>query len=332
MEITRKRAAGIVRHTGSQFYGFAEGKDTIERFVLMKYTSPSSRRAYRWNLRRFVRFIQGMPDSIPADSFELTPEGARNVTSVHVDAFLEYLDKGGNKPATIKLARACVMKFFKHLLATGVIDKNPADSEIIRAAPKVDRESTIKYLSRDQANKTVKAATLTTGVTGLRDKCMILMLVGCALRRSELVGVDVEHIRKNGERWELLVPKGKTGARTVPLETHVLESILALRVEDGIESGALFRSYSRRPDYAGKRINVRTVNRVVDRVSQLAGQKIGTHGMGRHTAATLALDSGAKLYDVQQFLGHNSPKTTTIYLHLVDDAKGVAARSVNVTG
>lgn len=134
----------------SQFYGFAEGQDVIERFVLMKYSSENTRRSYRHTLRKFALFT--------VDTEGMTPEQAQTVTSVHVDAFLQNMENSGAAPSTIKLARAHVMKFFKHLVATEVLVRNPADPEVIRAAPKVSRTASIRHLSREQANKTVNSS------------------------------------------------------------------------------------------------------------------------------------------------------------------------------
>ena len=47
-----------------------------------------------------------------------------------------------------------------------------------------------------------------------------------------------------------------------------------------------------------------------------AGATISTHSLRRHTAGTLALRAGAKLWQVQDLLGHKDPKTTSIYTHV----------------
>jgi len=313
----------IQRRSSSQFFGYAEGQDIIERFVLMKYSSENTRRSYRQTLGNFAEFVNG--------ARSMSPQDAQGVTPVHVDAFLQSMENGGSAASTIKLARAHIMKFFKHLVAVEILERNPADAEIIRKAPKVSRKASIRHLSREQANKTVSSTDLAGGVTSLRDKVILLMLVGCALRRSELVAVDVEHIRKNGEAWELYIPQSKTGDGTVPIQPYIMEAVMQLCAEDSIESGPLFRSHSRRPQYYGKRITSKTVYDIVSRLSALAGQAVGPHAL-RHTACTLALQSGATLQQAQAFLRHADPKTTIIYEHLINDADNSAAAFVNVTG
>src|SRR5690606_37500501 len=47
----------------------------------------------------------------------------------------------------------------------------------------------------------------------------------------------------------------------------------------------------------------------------------------RHTYASMMLDSGADIIDVQQALGHTQLKTTAIYLHLRDERKRTRANA-----
>ncbi|MEG5238570.1 tyrosine-type recombinase/integrase [Microcoleus sp. AT9b-C3] len=44
---------------------------------------------------------------------------------------------------------------------------------------------------------------------------------------------------------------------------------------------------------------------------------ISTHSL-RHTAGTLALRAGVKLWQVQDLLGHKIPRTTSIYTHVAE--------------
>jgi integrase/recombinase XerD len=160
---------------------------------------------------------------------------------------------------------------------------------------------------------------------------MVLMLVGCALRRSELVNIDLEHIRQNGEYKELFIPKAKGGARTVLIEPHIMEAIERVKTEYGFRSGPLFRSLHRDPRIRGNRMTDKAVYYVIRRISALAGRVISPHAL-RHTACTLALESGAHIVQAQKFLGHAKPETTMVYEHLISDAETSAAKFVNVTG
>ena len=50
----------------------------------------------------------------------------------------------------------------------------------------------------------------------------------------------------------------------------------------------------------------------------------------RHTAATLSLENGATLREVQDFLGHSDPKTTAVYTHVLNSQDSNPAGKIEV--
>ena len=62
------------------------------------------------------------------------------------------------------------------------------------------------------------SAVSTDTLRGKRDAAMLGLLIGCGLRRSELVELDVDRIQQREQRWVILDLIGKGGrVRTVPM-------------------------------------------------------------------------------------------------------------------
>jgi site-specific recombinase XerC len=63
-------------------------------------------------------------------------------------------------------------------------------------------------------------------VRGKRDHAMLAILLGCGLRRSELVQLTVEHFQRREHHWAIVDLIGKGGhIRTVPVPAWVKLSI-----------------------------------------------------------------------------------------------------------
>ena len=63
----------------------------------------------------------------------------------------------------------------------------------------------------------------------LRDHAMVAMLIGCGLRRAELLALSLESIQQREEHWVIADLVGKGGhVRTVPIPNWVKSTLDAL--------------------------------------------------------------------------------------------------------
>lgn len=286
---------------------------------LQRFTRAQTRRSYRTDLEQFFG----------ADFVDL--DQARAATFMHVNRHIRALEELGRKPSTIRRRIAAIRGFYDWLLALEVVERNPADKNLIRRVRSGARQDqTITFLTRQQARKLLKA-TDEAGEAAARDRALIMTLLHCVLRRSEAAAMDVEHLRPLGHYWVLDIPDAKGGAdQYVKVPAHVVETIHDMTDVYGIETGALWRSFSNRN--RGDRLTPDAIYKMVRRTAERAGlPDIGAHVL-RHTGCTLAIDSGASIEQVKTHARHKDIDTTMNYIHQRDKLRDSAADHINLDG
>jgi len=96
------------------------------------------------------------------------------------------------------------------------------------------------WLTREQARRLLARPDIDT-IEGKRDRAILAVLLGCALRRSELATLESWHVQQRDGRWVFvdLVGKGKR-VRTVPIPPFVKVAIDAWTAAAGLSEGRCF--------------------------------------------------------------------------------------------
>jgi site-specific recombinase XerD len=285
---------------------------------LHRFDRPQTRRAYENDLTRFF------------GTAEIDISLARRATFLHVNEHIAELEREGLKATTIRRRISAIRGFFDWLEALELVDRNPAHKQLIRRVRTVSRrDQTIVVLTAAQAESLV-TATNDSAQASVRDRAMILTMLHCVLRRSEVSAMDFEHVRPLGRYWVLDIPESKGGAdQYVKIPDHVVEEIDEVRREYGYSSGAVWRSLSN--NSRGNRLTPESIYRIVKASAVRAGLdvEIGAHTL-RHTGCTLAIDAGATLQQVKDHARHKKIETTMVYIHQRDRLRDSAADYINV--
>jgi len=187
------------------------------------------------------------------------------------------------------------------------------------------------WLTKEQANELLNAPNSKT-LTGKRDRAILALLLGCGLRRAELLRLNVNDLEQREARWVVPDLKGKGNRlRLVTVPAGVKARIDAWTASAGLTEGRLFRPVHKSGRLAGDQIkDEKAIWRLVLRYAkQTELGKLAPHDL-RRTCAKLCRKAGGDLEQIQILLGHASIQTTERYLgteqalaHAVNDGIGL---------
>lgn len=282
--------------------------------------SESTRRAYEADLRHFFSFL-GFE---VVDLVELQAISYREVT-----AFRNHLAQQGYKRTSINRKLSSLKALFKMLVAAGQIEKNPADSTLVRGY-KVDENLSGKAIDPHALKKIFTTInSLENDLTRTRDQAIFQLLVYGGLRRSEVAAIHWNDLFKEGVFNVLSLPDTKSGTnQEIKLQdsvVHYLEEYKeTLRRKGYSVDSAVFISLARNQSH-GRQLTDQSINLIMKKHALRAGVDVNiTAHMFRHTCCTLAIEGGAKPQQVQSHLRHKDLKTTMRYYEnrekLIDNA------------
>jgi integrase/recombinase XerC len=258
--------------------------------------SPHTLAAYRRDLEQLESFVIREKGESAA---------AGDVDHLLLRRYLALLGKSAKK-SSIGRKLAAIRSFFKYLLRSGVVAKNPAE---LIATPKKENRLPF-HLDIDQVTTLVEAPT-DDQKHALRDRAILELLYSCGLRVSELTGLDIGELDLSGGMVRVMGKGGKE--RIVPVGSRAVTAVREYLVSrhELTGRGPLFLNTR------GQRINRRSVARIVDaHVLRIAAFKRISPHILRHTFATHMLEGGADLRAIQELLGHASLSTTQKYTHV----------------
>ena len=260
--------------------------DYISLFIAAKRVEGCSEKT----LRYYESTLQNVIKEIPKEVCEITTNELR----LYLD---NYQNRSGASRTTIDNIRRILSSFFSWLEDENYIIKSP-----VRRIHKVKTCKTIKETYSDEALELMRDYSETT-----RDLAIIDILASTGMRVGELVKLNRADINFQ-ERECIVLGKGNK-QRTVYFDARTkihLQKYLTSRTDT---NEALFVSLNKpynRLQISGVEIRLRTLGQKLDI------NKVHPHKF-RRTLATMAIDKGMPIEQVQQLLGHESVDTTLQY-------------------
>ncbi|THF75846.1 tyrosine recombinase [Cohnella fermenti] len=276
-------------------------KTHMEEFLLYleqeKGLAASSLGSYRSDLTDLLRHLEEVGIT--------EPEG---IQPRHLAAYLAKLRGMARSNATLSRRIVAVRAFCQRLFSLRVIADNPALS---LQAPRLEKKPH-KALSEADVESLLEAPETGTPI-GLRDKALLELFYASGLRVSELLALDVKHIRPEFGMLSCVGPGGQE--RMVPIGSFCAEWMVnyiqrsrPAFLREGKEEQALFLNH------LGGRLTRQGCWKLIKKYADAAGleSEIAPHTL-RQSFAVHLLARGADLRSVQEMMGHKAPATTQAY-------------------
>lgn len=239
----------------------------------------------------------------------------------HLRGYLRSLSDAGMAASTAARRLSAMRQFYRFLYAEGLRGDDPTSAI---DSPKRGR-ALPKYLSEAEVEALLTAARRHGTAESARLVALLEVLYATGLRVSELVGLPLSALSRDG--WMLTV-RGKGGKeRMVPLNEVARQ---AVRDYYGLRERFLRKARNRSPKAGTYLFPSRGRDGHLTRVrfSQLLKELAAEAGLDprrvsphvlRHSFASHLLAHGADLRSLQQMLGHSDISTTQIYTHVLDE-------------
>jgi integrase/recombinase XerD len=225
-----------------------------------------------------------------------------------IDGYRHTLDDLA--PATVAAKLGALSSFYRYAVSADVIAGNPV--ELVKR-PRIDPDhSSTEGLSKDQAKALLAAAR----ADGPRSHALASLLLFTGIRLSEALNASTtDYGHDTGHRTLRIRRKGGKDAK-VAVPAPAVEALNAYLGTTGHElvTGTAGGGLPIFTTATGNRWNPSEAFRTVQRLAKAAGLEgqISPHSL-RHTFATIALDAGTTLHDLQDSMGHADPRTTRRY-------------------
>ena len=217
----------------------------VKSAVLVSLRSPESQRSYRRSIEDFVSWYC----SEPLLSFNKTV----------VTHYPIHLEDKLLAPGTINVRLAAVRRLAYEAADTGLLSPDlAAGIRRVKGAKKLGIRLG-NWLTVNEARSLWQLPNRNT-LKGKRDRAILATLLGCALRRRELIDLTFDHIQRREDHWAIVDLVGKGGhIRTVPMPDwvkHTIDDWLAIAQ---LARGKIFRCVCRKGTVWGTEITEKVV-------------------------------------------------------------------------
>lgn len=298
----------------------------VDRLITQRNASPRTVAAYRDTLKLLLRFASEQTGKQPSQL------DFGDLDASLIGAFLNHLEHDrGNSPRTRNARLAAIHSLYRYSAL-----RHPEHAQtigrVIEIPAKRHERALISYLDLDEI-KALLAAPDRDSWLGRRDHALLLVMIQTGLRVSELTNLRTRDLTLSTGAHCRVIGKGRK-ARCAMLTAETIAVLRPWsRERNGEPEDPLF------PTRRGGPLTPKAVAWLLDKHTTtaarqcppLATKRVTPHTL-RHTNAMLLRAENVDIHTIALWLGHESIKSTEVYLHADNKLKQQAIERTTPTG
>lgn len=263
-----------------------ENKKMIDSFISSKQVEGCSKRTIKYYKEIIEKFVNNFDKSIK----QISTNEIRNYLS-------NYKDNSSCGSTTIDNIRRVLSSFFSWLEDEDYIIKSP-----IRRIHKIKTAVVVKEVLTDE-----NLENLRDGCENIRDLSLVELLISTGMRVGELVNLNISNLNFEDRSCIVLGKGNKEREVYFDAKTKLhLKEYISKRKDSNDALFVSMRKPHQRLSISGIELIIRTLG-VNTNINKVHPHKF------RRTLATMAIDKGMPVEQVQKLLGHVKIETTMHY-------------------
>ena len=281
----------------------------MDRLMQQRQASPHTIASYRDTFRLLLQYAQQRLGKAPSNLS--VPE----LDTPLLGAFLDHLERERKNSARSRNVRLAAIHSFFRYVALHAPEHSAVAQRVLAMPSKRYLRCPIAFLTSGEVDALLAAPDITTW-SGRRDRALLMLALQTGLRAAELTGLRCADIVLGSGAHVRCEGKGRK-SRCTPLgKDTVLVMRSWLRERQGQPCEPAF------PTTRGTALSHDALQYMLDKhlpaarrqCPSLTRKRVTPHVL-RHTLAMDLLHHGAEQTVIALWLGHESPETTSIYLH-----------------
>jgi len=265
---------------------------------------PETLRSYTYALNNFAEYCNC---SDPGSAMHMLLSKSRGEANFFVLEYLKHLQDQGFSPSTVNARLAAIRGRVADARMVGLVDY-----QIDVKSPKRETLKDVRGPTEAQFQRILRYVKNPTSKIEHRTRAIVYMLAFMALRRNEIVSLDVEDVDVHRKQI-MVLRKGKNVKEPKSVPSMTMVAISEWINISGLTDGPLFINY----DPTGKgsnRYSATSLYRMIRKIGDECSIKnLHPHAF-RHFSITEALDvTGGSTRKAQKHSGHTDARMIDVY-------------------